>query len=103
MTEALSTPAAIAEGLGLTLNGPPPSRDPEKSWRFWQLYKCVKPSKYAPVVMYGYICSKTRVPFFEMTHHTVLVRAPSILPDNLQQSWIQWSYPDVSFWPPATR
>lgn len=101
----MTSTSSIAEGLGLTLNKPPPSQDPNKSWSFWQYYKCVQPSKHIsfPVSKSEYLCSKTRVPFYEMPAHTVKVRAPSVLSDTLQRQWIWWSYPSVTFWPPGTH
>ena len=99
------TTASIAEGLGLALNSLPPSKDkdPEQSSGFWQYYQCVAPQGVVSFSMSKYICSKTRVPFFEMAHHRYNVRAPAILPDNLQRQWIWWSNPNVAFWPPGTR
>lgn len=97
-----NTTTSIAEGLGLTTGGPPPSKDPEQSWSFWQYYQCVK-SPGTHWSLGGYVCSKTRVPFFERVEHRYHVKAPSILPDSLQRMWIWQSHSDVSFWPPGTR
>lgn len=103
-SSSASLVASIAEGLGYTTGSKPPSKDPEQSKTFWQYYQCVK----APPMLYGYnvpsvVCSKTRVPFFEMTDHRYSTRAPSILPDTLQREWIWWSHPGVGFWPPSAK
>jgi hypothetical protein len=99
LTMSTTITTSIAEALGFTTGGP---KDPNQSWTFWQYYQCVKApgdSRHYG----GYICSKTRVPFFEIADHRFKVRAPSILSDSLQRLWIWQSYSDVSFWPPQTR
>ena len=95
------TSATVDSTNLLGFGAKPPSKGPEQSWTFWQYYQCIKPSTFT----YGYrapqyICSKTRVPFFEMSDHRYTVKAPSILPDVLQREWIWWSHPGVGFWPP---
>ena len=87
--------------LGFITGGiKPPSKDPNQSWGFWQHYQCVKKDDISR--HFGpYVCSKTRVPFFEMSEHRFHTKAPSILPDSLQRQRIWWSNSDVTFWPPT--
>jgi hypothetical protein len=76
--------------------GPPPMP------RLWEYYKCVKGPLEVGFTFKPdrWICHKDRVPFFEMSHHTMRVRAPAILPDTAQRLWIHTFYPNVSVWPP---
>ncbi len=95
------TSVEIAEGLGLTMGGAVP-KDPNQTKTIWQYYQCVKPQHVVGFSASTFVCSKTRVPFFEMGNHRFNTRAPALLSDTLQRHWIWWSHPDVTFWPPST-